>query len=81
MTGEDAAVLARLRKLLAAVFDTAEEAIAPGLALHDLPHWSSLAAIVLMTGIEHEFGVRPEAAAGWGAVTVGELAARLRAAG
>ena len=66
---------ARLRSILAYVFDIPADDIRPETYLSDLPRWSSLSFVVMMTAVEHEFDMQPDRERAWGAATVGDLLA------
>lgn len=48
---------ARLRSLMAEVFDVPVEEITPDLAFGDLPQWDSLGHMDLMMRLEEAFGI------------------------
>jgi len=74
----DQAILERLRSTLAFVFDVPPATITPDTRLADLPQWSSLSFIVLMTAIENDFGRRPNRERAWEATMVGDLLSIIR---
>jgi acyl carrier protein len=75
---DDASLLARLRAIIASVFDVPADSIDPATCLSDLPRWTSLSFIVLMTAIEYQLRKQPDRERAWEAATVGDLLAQLR---
>jgi len=60
--------------VIAMVLDVPVVSITPETCPLDLPNWSSLTFMVLMTAIEKRFGVVPDHEQAMDAATVGELA-------
>ena len=69
----DAERFAQLRSILTFVFDEPAERLTLETSLHDLPQWSSLSYIVLLTAIESQLGLKLDRDRGWGAETIGDL--------
>lgn len=74
----DRSLLEQLRSILAFVFDVPTGDVHSGTRLCDLPRWSSLSFIVLMTAVENHFATSPNRDRAWGAVTVGDLLSVIR---
>jgi acyl carrier protein len=64
-----------LRSIIAFVFDVDPGSIHAETRLSDLPHWSSLSFIVLMTAIQHQLDVVVDRERAWGAPDISSLLA------
>ena len=75
---DEPSLFERLRTVLALVFDVPEADITAETCLCDLPRWSSLSFIILMTAIENRFEKQPDRERAWAAVRVGDLLTLIR---
>ncbi len=74
----DPELLDRLRSVMAFVFDVPANTIRTDTRLADLPQWSSLSFIVLMTAIENQLRRQPDRDRAWDSADVGDLLAVVR---
>jgi len=71
-------LLTQLCQILASVFDVPAERLSVATRLYELPQWSSLSFIVLMTAVETRLGLQPDRERAWDAEDIGTLLAVLQ---